>query len=98
MADPAKIAEPRVLVAILILVFALGVALTLIVGSPQYSGDRPVILSAEGAPSQAEAQAASSACRAAASDPACMIWVLERTRERAKMPALAREYSRLPAR
>ncbi len=97
MADPSKIAEPRVLALLLSLPLALGVAMTLITPSPQYAGDPPVVLTTEGAPRQAEADAAMRACQRAGAYGDCMVWLLARTREKATMHELrGRRLSSLP--
>ncbi len=98
MADPAKIIEPRLLALLLSLLLAIGVALFVAVPPPRYAGDPAVVLTAEGAPRQAEAKAALRACQRAGAYGECMLWVFDQTRDTEKMPAFAREYVRLTAR
>ncbi len=86
------------LALILVALLVIGVGLTLVTGSRELAREQPVVLTPEGAPRQAEAEAASAACIATGSDSGCILYVLERTRDKPDMPALAREYARLSSR
>ena len=93
--DPGHLAEPRALAALFIALVIVAAVLVLTVGmgeTPPRSEDQPVVLSPEGAPSQQQAEAASSACTNVGGDAGCVLFVLERTRDVRRMSTLAAEY------
>ena len=63
--NPSRLAEPRALAAVFTALVLVAAALVFTVGmgeTPPRSEDQPIVLSPEGAPSQQQAEAASSAC------------------------------------
>jgi hypothetical protein len=95
--DPASVTQPRALLFIFAALVFVAAVLVFATGPRQLAPEQPVVITRETGPRQAEAEAASAACLAAARDAGCIIWVLDRTRDRSEMPALAREYARLAA-
>jgi len=92
---PERLAESRLLAAALAILIAVAVVLTVTVGSGREVTQRseaPSVTTREQL--RREAEAAGAACARVTADAGCLLFVLQRTRSLAEMPALAREYGR----